>query len=273
MSGSVSILGEIVARTRARVQERRKELPLDRILSNSPTPGGRRNFATAIARPDRVNVIAEFKRRSPSRGVLRSDLHPVLVAQAYEIAGGAALSILTEEEYFGGNLDDLQQARSATLLPCLRKDFIVDPYQIWESWIAGADAVLLIVAALSDGELNSLVAAAIETGLDALVEVHDEVELSRALAAGATIVGVNNRDLKTLHVSLDVSHQLAGRIPDDVIAVTESGITSGAQVRRLREAGFDAFLVGEHLMLATDPGAALESLLTSASEETGPDGR
>jgi indole-3-glycerol phosphate synthase len=272
MSGSVSILGEIVARTRARVHERRKELPLDRILSNSPTPGGRRNFANAIARPDSVNVIAEFKRRSPSRGPLRTDLHPVLVAQAYEIAGGAALSILTEEEYFGGNLDDLQQARSATLLPSLRKDFIVDPYQIWESWIAGADAILLIVAALSDSELKTLLVAAAETGLDALVEVHDEQELSRALDAGARLLGVNNRDLRTLQVSLEVSHRLVGSIPDDAVAVAESGIASGADIRRLRSAGFDAFLVGEHLMLAADPGAALERLLSAASREADPDG-
>jgi len=273
MSGSVSVLGEIVAKTRERVRERRKELPLDRILSNSPTPGGRRHFTTAIARPDRVNVIAEFKRKSPSRGPLRADLHPVLVAQAYEIAGAAALSILTEEEYFGGNLDDLQQARSATLLPSLRKDFIVDPYQIWESWIAGADAVLLIVAALSDAELKGLVAAAAETGLDALVEVHDESELERALTAGAGLVGVNNRDLRTLQVSLDVSLRLSKAIPDHVVAVAESGISNGAEVRRLRDAGFDAFLVGEHLMLSTDPGAALERLLASAACDTGGDGR
>jgi indole-3-glycerol phosphate synthase len=272
MSGSVSILGEIVARTRARVHERRKELPLDRILSNSPTPGGRRNFATAIARPGSVNVIAEFKRRSPSKGALRLDLHPVLVAQAYEIAGAAALSILTEEEYFGGSLDDLQQARSATLLPSLRKDFIVDPYQIWESWIAGADAILLIVAALSDTELKTLLAAATETGLDALVEVHDEQEVRRALDAGARLVGVNNRDLKTLQVSLEVSHRLVGSIPDDTVAVAESGIATGEDIRRLRGAGFDAFLVGEHLMLAPDPGAALERLLGGASREAGTDG-
>jgi indole-3-glycerol phosphate synthase len=273
MSGSVSLLGEIVARTRARVHERRRELPLDRILSTAPTPGGRRDFSAALSRSDRLNVIAEFKRRSPSKGVLRTDLHPVRVAQAYEIAGAAALSVLTEEEYFSGSLDDLQQARSATLLPALRKDFIVDPYQVWESWIAGVDALLLIVAVLSDAELKGLIATAAETGLDALVEVHSLDELGRALSAGARIVGVNNRDLATFEVSLDTSLSLAGEIPDDVVAVTESGISSAPDIRRLRDAGFDAFLVGEHLMVAPDPAAALEALLVEDPPSGSPDGR
>jgi indole-3-glycerol phosphate synthase len=267
MNGPISVLGEIVARTRARVFQRRRELPLDRLLSMSPTPGGHRQFASAISVPDRVNVIAEFKRRSPSRGSIRPDLHPVLVAQAYEIGGAAALSVLTEEESFGGSLDDLQQARSATLLPALRKDFIVDPYQIWESWIAGTDGVLLIVAALSDTELTTLLTTAVETHLDAMVEVHSREELARALDAGARIVGVNNRDLVTLEVSLDVSLALGPAIPDDVIAVAESGMRSGADIRRLREVGFDAFLVGEHLMLADDQGAALERLLAESGGE------
>jgi indole-3-glycerol phosphate synthase len=266
------ILGEIVAHTRARVHERRRELPLDRILSTAPTPGGRRDFTAALSRTDRTNVIAEFKRRSPSKGVIRTDLHPVRVAQAYEIAGAAALSILTEEEYFGGTLDDLQQARSATLLPALRKDFIVDPYQVWESWIAGVDALLLIVAVLSDGELRSLLATAAETGLDVLVEVHDAAELARALDAGARILGVNNRDLRTFEVSLETSLALAPRIPDDVLAVAESGIATGGDVRRLRDAGYDAFLVGEHLMSAPDPAAALESLLGAEPRSGGSDG-
>ena len=262
MSRPVSILGEIVARTRARVHERRRELPLDRILSTAPTPGGRRDFSAALSRTDRINVIAEFKRKSPSRGVIRTDLHPVRVAQAYEIAGAAAVSVLTEEEYFAGSLDDLQQARSATLLPALRKDFIVDPYQVWESWIAGVDALLLIVAVLSDAELKGLIATAAETGVETLVEVHSVVELARALDADARVIGVNNRDLATFEVSLETSLSLIGGIPDDVLAVTESGISTAAEIRRLREAGFDAFLVGEHLMVAPDPAAALEALLS-----------
>jgi indole-3-glycerol phosphate synthase len=263
------VLGEIVAQTRARVFERRRELPLDRILSMAPTPGKRRDFSTAISAPDQTNVIAEFKRRSPSRGEIRMDLHPVAVAQAYEIGGAAALSVLTEGEHFGGSLDDLQQARSATLLPTLRKDFIVDPYQVWESWIAGTDAFLIIVAAVSDAELRTLLATASETGLDALVEVHDGEELARALGAGARLVGVNNRNLATLEVSLDVSLGLAPAIPEDVTAVAESGIATGDDLRRLRDAGYDASLVGEHLMLAPDPGAALEELLARSGAPRG----
>ncbi len=263
---SVSVLGEIVARARARVHEQRRELPLERILSMAPTPGGRRAFRAGLTRPGRVNVIAEFKRRSPSRGLIRADLHHVRVAQAYEIAGAAALSVLTEEEYFGGRLDDLQESRAATLLPTLRKDFLVDPYQIWQSWIAGADAVLVIVAALSDAELKGLLATAEQASIEAFVEVHDDSELARALHVGATIIGVNNRDLRSMQVSLQTSLDLAGHIPDAVVAVSESGIHASEDVRRLREAGYDAVLVGEHLMQAPDPGAALESLIAGAQE-------
>jgi indole-3-glycerol phosphate synthase len=261
----VTVLGEIVARARARVHEQRRELPLDRILSMAPTPGGRRAFHAGLTRPGRVNIIAEFKRRSPSRGLIRADLHHVRVAQAYEIAGAAALSILTEEEFFGGRLDDLQEARAATLLPTLRKDFLVDPYQVWESWIAGTDAVLVIVAALSDAELKALLVTSEQASIEALVEVHDEAELARALDAGATIIGVNNRDLHTMEVSLVTSVRLAERIPDEVVAVTESGLKAPDDIRRLRDAGYDAFLVGEHLMQAPDPGAALEALIAGAS--------
>jgi indole-3-glycerol phosphate synthase len=266
MSGPVSVLGEIVALTRARVHEQRQALPLDRILSMAPTPGARRSFTRAVAREGRVNVIAEFKRRSPSRGLLRADLHPVRVAQAYESAGAVALSVLTEPEFFGGRLDDLQEARSATLLPSLRKDFVVDPYQVWESWIAGTDALLLIVAVLSDAELRTLLTAAEEASIETLVEVHDRAELRRALDAGARLVGVNNRDLRTLEVSLDTSFELAPEIPDDVVAVAESGLRVGADLRRLRDAGYDAFLVGEHLMQAEEPGSALETLLAAAGD-------
>jgi indole-3-glycerol phosphate synthase/phosphoribosylanthranilate isomerase len=264
------VLGRIVMRTRERVEERRRELPLSRLQGSAPTPGGaRRSFAGALARPG-VNVIAEFKRRSPSRGVIREDLHPVKVAQAYEIGGAAALSVLTEEQFFGGSLEDLKEARGATLLPVLRKDFIVDPYQLWEAWYAGADAVLLIVAALSDRELLTLQATAREIGLDALVEVHDREELQRALAAGARLVGVNNRDLRTMEVSLQTALDLAPEIPDEVTAVVESGIKGPGDVRRLRDAGYDAFLIGEHLMTAADPGGALEELVRASAARRWP---
>lgn len=261
---SASVLGRIVARTRERLHERRRQRPLDEMLAAAPTPPTRRPFGPALCR-DGVNLIAEFKRRSPSKGVLREDLSAPLVARAYEASGAVALSVLTEEDFFGGHLGDLRQARAATRLPTLRKDFVVDPYQVWEAWIAGADAVLLIVAALSGAELRALIGATREAGLDALVEVHDRPELETALDCGARLLGVNNRDLRTLAVSLETSLDLAPLIPDDVVAVAESGITSGAEVRRLREAGYDAFLVGEHFMTAPDPGGALARLLREAA--------
>jgi indole-3-glycerol phosphate synthase len=261
---SVSVLGKIVARTRERLHERRAQQPLDEMLAKAPTPGIRRSFAEGLARAGRVNVIAEFKRRSPSKGVLRDDLPAAAVAESYQAAGAAALSVLTEEEFFGGHLGDLRQARAATSLPVLRKDFVVDPYQVWEAWIAGADAVLLIVAALGPADLRKLLDTTREAGLDALVEVHDRAELDAALEAGARLVGVNNRDLRTLEVSLATSLALAPAIPDDVVAVAESGLKTAADLRRLGEAGFDAFLIGEHFMTAADPGQALRTLLAEA---------
>ena len=266
MTGGVGVLGEIVAVTRARVHELRKALPLDRVLSMAPTPGARRPLSRALRREGRVNVIAEFKRRSPSRGPIRADLQPVRAAQDYEAAGAAALSVLTEPQYFGGRIEDLQEARAATLLPCLRKDFIVDPYQVWESWISGTDALLLIVAALSDAELAMLLKTAEEAAIEALVEVHDGEELRRAVGAGARIIGVNNRDLRSLEVSLETSVRLAPEIPDHVVAVAESGLKNGDDLRRLRDLGYDAFLVGEHLMQAAEPGQALEAMLVAAGD-------
>jgi indole-3-glycerol phosphate synthase/phosphoribosylanthranilate isomerase len=259
------VLERIVTRAREAVLVRRREMPVDRLLARGRGTGTRRPFREALARPDRVNVIAEFKRRSPSRGVIRDDLTPVEAAQAYEVAGAAALSVLTEEQFFGGSLEDLKEARAATLLPVLQKDFVVDPYQVWEAWHAGADAVLLIAAALSDAELRALHATAEEAGLDALVEVHDAEELRRALGIGARLVGVNNRDLRTMTVSLATAFDLAPQIPAGVVSVAESGIRGAADVRRLREAGYKAFLIGEHLLMANDPGAALEELVQAAA--------
>jgi indole-3-glycerol phosphate synthase/phosphoribosylanthranilate isomerase len=258
------VLGRILVRTRERVLVRSREMPLERILVDGAHTV-RRPFGPAISRPGHVNVIAEFKRRSPSRGVIREDLHPVSVAQAYEVAGAAALSVLTEEQHFGGSMEDLKEARAATLLPVLCKDFVIDPYQVWEAWHAGADAVLLIVAALEDRDLQQLLGTAGEAGLDALVEVHDKDELRRALHAGARIVGVNNRDLGTMTVDLATSLALADLIPEDVVAVAESGIRGTGELRRLRDAGYDAVLVGEHLMSAPDPGRTLEAMIHESS--------
>jgi indole-3-glycerol phosphate synthase len=259
------MLDDILATTRARVASERERRPLgpsDPAVRSAPPV---RPFAGALARPGRVSVIVEHKRRSPSRGAIREDLAPADVARRYEAAGAAALSVLTDEAFFGGRLRHLEEVRAATGLPVLRKDFVLDPWQVWEARAAGADAVLLIVAALADAHLSALLAVTREAGLDALVEVHDRGELDRALAAGSRIVGVNSRDLRTLAVSLDTALALAPAIPDGVVAVAESGIRTGADVRRLRDAGFDAFLVGEHLMKAPDPGEALKRLLEEAA--------
>jgi len=259
------VLARILTRTRERVQERRRALPIEKMRLSAAAHGAPRSFAAAVSRPGHVNVIAEFKRRSPSRGVIREDLHPVKAAQAYEVAGAVALSVLTEEQFFGGSVEDLKEARAATLLPTLRKDFVVDPYQVWETRHVGADALLLIVAALGDRELRDLLATAREAGLDALVEVHDRDELERALGAGARLLGVNSRNLRTMEVSLQTALDLAPLVPDDVTAVAESGIHGAGDLRRLREAGYDAFLIGEHLMQEADPGAALEALIRQSS--------
>jgi indole-3-glycerol phosphate synthase len=268
-SSPPDLLAAIVAATRARVAaqaERRPASTLEREVAAQPRPRGR--FRAALSRSSHVNVIAECKRRSPSRGVLRGGYDPAAIARGYEAQGVAAISVLTEPGFFDGSLDHLTAVRASVDLPILRKDFIVDHYQLLEARAAGADAILLIVAALSAKELSRLSAAAAALGLDALVEVHDERELEGALAAGAALVGVNNRNLRTLQVDLDASHRLAGRMPDGIVRVAESGIRSGDDVRTLRQAGYDAFLVGEQFMSSPDPGEALGRLLRDAANTT-----
>jgi indole-3-glycerol phosphate synthase len=211
--------------------------------------------------PGRVNVIAECKRRSPSRGVLRAAYDPVAIARAYETAGASALSVLTEPTFFDGALAHLAAVRAAVALPLLRKDFVIDEYQLLEARAAGADAVLLIVAALDDASLTRLRVAAEALGLAALVEVHSVDELDRALAAGARVIGVNNRNLRTLEVDLGASDEIAARMPSGVIRVSESGLRSPADLARLRGLGYQAFLIGERFMTAPDPGAALAEVL------------
>jgi indole-3-glycerol phosphate synthase len=256
-----TVLDEILRRTRERVEEAKAQHSLEEVLGFAELAPSPRPFASALSRQGSVNVIAEHKRRSPSKGAIREDLDPVDVAKGYEAAGAAALSVLTDEVFFGGHLDHLVAARSATGLPVLRKDFVVDPWQVWEARAAGADAVLLIVAALEDDTFRELLEVSGEAGLDALVEVHDGGELERALAAGARVVGVNNRDLKTMEVTLDTALTLAPAIPEGVVAVAESGIRTGADIRRLRDAGYSAFLIGERLMGAPDPASALRELI------------
>ncbi|PYK12035.1 MAG: indole-3-glycerol phosphate synthase TrpC [Verrucomicrobia bacterium] len=213
----------------------------------------------------RPNIIAEFKRRSPSAGMIRDDLTVSEIVHSYQRGGACAISILTDEQYFGGSILDLRAARSTTHLPLLRKDFIIDSIQIFEAAIAGADAVLLIVGALDDISLGELrVLAEDELGLDAVVEVHSSEELRRAQNSGATIIGVNNRDLRTFQVSLNTSERLISEVRPDRILVSESGLQSADSLRRLRKIGFRGFLIGEALMRAPDPETALRNLIGAA---------
>lgn len=254
----LTVLEQILVRKRAELLTQRSLVPLEE-LEKRPRPE-RRSFREALE-SRRPAVISEIKKASPSAGVIAEDFNPASIAKRYEAAGAAALSVLTDEQFFQGSIDHLQQAREAVKIPVLRKDFTLDRYHLLQASAAGADAILLIVAALSDFDLHDLMVQAEELQLDALVEVHDEAELDRALAAGAEIIGVNNRNLKTLEVSLDTSLRLAERIPASVLAVSESGIRSGNDVRLLTEAGYRAFLIGESLMKQADPGQALASLL------------
>jgi indole-3-glycerol phosphate synthase len=229
--------------------------------------GPTRDFAGGLRRADgRLSVIAEIKRRSPSKGDLAPDLDPALTAKAYESGGAAALSVLTDGPFFGGTVADLQAASEAAVLPILRKDFVIDGSQIWEARAIGADAVLLIVAAIPDDELLAeLQVLATDLGLAALVEAHDGAEVDRALAAGARIVGVNCRNLGTFAEDLTTAERLRSQIPSDVIAVAESAIRSPDDARRMHEAGYDAVLVGEYLVRSTDPVTTLRSLYEEGS--------
>ena len=251
----MNTLERIVATTRAEVERRRGPLTLP------PSPAhGALKFAEALRRPG-LSLIAEHKRRSPSAGVIRAEMSLEDVVGAYVRGGAAALSVLTEEANFGGSPDDLRRARAVTELPVLRKDFIVDPYQVDESVAIGADAILLIVAALGDEDLRELHAQALGRGLSVLVEVHDPRELERALACEASIVGVNNRDLRTLEVDTAQTFQLLPEVPDGVITVAESGFNAPEQLVALRDAGVDAVLIGEALMRAQDIEQATRTLL------------
>ena len=211
-----------------------------------------------------VAVIAELKRRSPSKGDLAPDLDPVELAVAYERGGAAAMSVLTDVEYFGGSVDDLRTARAACALPVLRKDFTVDPRDVCDARIMGADCVLLIAAALDDAELTAMVALARELSIDALVEIHDEPELDRAVAAGADLIGVNQRDLVTFAVDTERAVRMAPQMPDGVVRVAESGITGAADAAVLAAAGYHAVLVGEHLVTSGDPAAGVAALRHAA---------
>jgi len=256
------LLATIVAATRRIVAVRETRESFDALAGRAELrtvrPGA---FRTALSREDRVNVIAECKRRSPSRGVLRAEYDPVAIARSYESSGAAAISVLTEPTFFDGSLAHLSAVRAAVATPLLRKDFVVSEYQLVEARAAGADAVLLIVAALHQDELVRLLAAARNLGLDQLVEVHDDGELMRAIDAGADLVGVNNRNLRTLAVDVEASERIIANMPSHVVAVSESGLKTSADLTRLRRLGYRAFLIGERFMTAPDPGALLADLL------------
>ena len=259
---AADLLATIVAATRRSVEVRQEREPIATLARKADArneAAGR--FRTALTADDRVNVIAECKRRSPSKGVLRASYDPVAIARSYEDAGAAAISVLTEPSFFDGSLAHLEAVRAAVKVPLLRKDFVVSEYQLCEAKAAGADAVLLIVAALDGTDLDRLGKYASSLGLDVLVEVHTADELAVALDHGARIIGVNNRNLRSLEVDVHASETLVDRIPRDVVAVSESGLRSAADLIRLRRLGYRAFLIGERFMTAADPGLALRGLL------------
>lgn len=258
-----AFLDQIVTATRARVAEAKRSADL-REMERQAQQHAPRGFRRALASkdPNAVSVIAELKKASPSKGLIRADFNPAQLARELEASGASALSVLTDEEFFQGSLQNLQSASAAVTIPCLRKDFIVDDFQLLDARANAADAVLLIVAALSQPELLALSQAASTRHLDVLCEVHDGDELQRALDAGCDLIGVNSRDLRTFKVDLDTAFRLAVKFPTNVVRVAESGIHSPADIRHLRAAGYSAFLIGESLMRAPHPGEALRALLS-----------
>jgi indole-3-glycerol phosphate synthase len=262
-----AVLDRIVAATRIRVAEAKRGADvreLERRAEAHAPRGFRRGLAAKSA--DGIAIIAELKKASPSKGLIRAEFDPVALARELEGAGAAALSVLTDEEFFQGSLKNLREASAVVSIPCLRKDFIVDHFQLLEARANSADAILLIVAALSQVELVELARGARDRGLDVLCEVHDGKELQRALDAGCDLIGVNSRDLRTFNVTLETALDLAPKFPDGVVRVAESGIHSAEDVARLRGAGYSAFLVGESLMRAASPGQALLALMDRGAQ-------
>jgi len=265
---SADLLATIVAASRRITAVREQREPIGALMARAEMAGAAAmpgRFEEALSQTDRLNVIAECKRRSPSRGVLRSVYDPVAIARGYAEAGAAALSVLTEPTFFDGTLEHLAAIRSTIDLPVLRKDFIVSEYQIVEAKAAGADAVLLIVAAVSPSDLRLLLASAFRWGLGALVEVHSAEELTIAVEAGARIIGVNNRNLRTLDVDVRTSDQLIEKMPRGIVAISESGLKTRADLDRLRHVGYRGFLIGEQFMTKIDPGAELRRLLNGTA--------
>jgi indole-3-glycerol phosphate synthase len=265
VTSTPDLLEAIVAATRMRVESARQREPMPALqlrVARARRPEGQL-FRERLSRNESVNIIAECKRRSPSRGVLRAAYDPVAIATSYERGGAAAISVLTEPGFFDGSLEHLTAVRDAVQVPLLRKDFVVDVYQLLEAYAAGADAILLIVSALTDRELHYLSRTAEDFGLAVLVEVHGVDECKRAVDAGASIIGVNNRNLRTLKVDLNASHEVAAVIPKGVISISESGLKTPADLQAMKALGYSAFLMGERFMIEPDPGAALAALIGS----------
>jgi indole-3-glycerol phosphate synthase len=262
-----TVLDRILEARRAEVDHRKRVLPETALKYGVKAATPLRDFSAALCR-EGLNVLAELKPASPSRGVIREPFEPVELAQSLQTAGACALSVLTEGEFFRGSLKYLRDARKAIQLPVLRKDFIFDPWQVWESRANDADSFLLMVVVLEDALLRDLLALGREIGMEPLVEVHTREELDRALAAEARVIGVNNRNLKTLEVHTETSFELIDHIPESCIAVSESGIRTRGELEKLRAVGFDAFLIGTRLMLSPDPGAALAALLAPPAAST-----
>jgi indole-3-glycerol phosphate synthase len=265
----MTILDEIFEAKRLRVDEAKRSADLSRLSESARevrSKASPRRLQAALEGRESINIVAEFKRASPSKGIINDLLEPAEAARKYERGGACAISVLTEEDYFKGSLDDLRKIRAAVSLPILRKDFIVDEFQIYEAAAAGADAILLIVAALSVEELGGFQKVAHALGLDALVEVHTSNELEIAKAIGATLIGVNNRDLRTFEVSLDVSRELIGLAPPNALVIAESGLSTRDDLTELRSLGYSGFLIGETLMRGDDPEAALRNLIAEDAE-------
>jgi len=257
------ILNKIIAVKREEVAAAVEQKPLPAMRADAESRVLTRDFVGALRgkiAAGKAAVIAEIKKASPSKGVLRADFIPADIAQSYAEFGAACLSVLTDKDFFQGSVDYLKQARASCSLPVLRKDFMIDPYQIYESRVMGADCILLIAACLDDAQMQAMEALAFSLDMAVLVEVHDEAELERALKLRTPLIGINNRNLKTFEVSLDTTLRMIGKVPADRILVTESGIATPADVQRLRAAGVNAFLVGEAFMRAEDPGVALAQL-------------
>jgi indole-3-glycerol phosphate synthase len=265
---SLTILDQIVASKRREVDAARRRMPQEELEAQAAEAPPVRDFRAALAAPGPIRLIAEVKKASPSAGVIRPDFDPIAIARTYQAHGADCLSVLTDAPYFQGHLSYLARIRASVVLPLLRKDFLIDEYQVVEARVAGADAVLLIAEILDDAQMAGLLACARRLGMSALVEFHDPANLPRVLAAGADLVGVNNRDLKRFVTDLELTLRLRDQVPPGVVLVAESGIKAREDVRRLEAAGVDAILVGETLMRAPDIGQAVEELLGLGKEAT-----